>query len=82
MNYNKSELMELLEYECASSWIAGFVTWGWLQDKIANHYVRRVKRKIQNVEKFRYLRSLRQNGATSGHILWQVMRLNRNERND
>ena len=68
----KATLIELVEYELASSWLAGNVPWPWLQEKLAEHYIRRVKRKIKNVEQFRHLRTLRDNGATEGHLMWAI----------
>lgn len=77
---NKAEVLELVEYELASSWWAGFVTWPWLQEKLADRTISKVKRKLRNFEKFRHLRALRERGATRGHIMWAIRQQRLKER--
>ncbi len=67
------KLLDYVEYELASSWWAGHVTWGWLQAKIANHYIRKAERKFGNLQKFLHIRKLMKNGATHGHCVWAIM---------
>ena len=72
MKFNREEVQGLVEYEGASSWWIGFVSWAWSQEMVANHLIRKVKRKLRNLEEFRHIRTLRENGATTGHIMWAI----------
>ena len=66
------KLIDCVEYELASSWLPSFVTWGWLQDKLADHYIRKARRNLDAVQQFRHIRTLRANGATKGHVMWAI----------
>lgn len=38
---------QLIQYEVCGSWWASYISWGWLQNIAANHFSRKVRRKLK-----------------------------------